>query len=240
MSKPTSPILAYIVAIYAASLLIANILANHMIVFIHWTTTAGILTFPITYILASVLAEVYGYNWARRAAWLSLALSALLALLIQLSLLLPQPEWYDGAMFAGAVGSTWRIVVASLTAFTFGKFVNDRAFRRLKQGREGMQGFPFRAMASSIGGHIVDTTIFTLVAFAGVIPRETLPEMIVIQVCLKWGYEWVALPLTIRVVKWVAAKEAAYVERCTTQFPSSGPPPGPTGTNRCVAAPKTD
>ena len=206
-----SPILAYLVAIYAASLLIANILANHMIVFLHWSTTAGILTFPITYILASVLAEVYGYTWARRAAWLSLALSALLALLIQLSLMLPQPEWYDGTMFTAAIGGTWRIVVASLLAFTLGKFVNDRTFRHLKQGREGMQGFTFRAMASSIGGHIVDTAIFTLVAFAGVIPWDSLPEMIVVQVCLKWGYEWLALPLTIRVVKWVAAKEKAYV-----------------------------
>ena len=207
----TSPILTYLIAIYVASLLIANILANHMIVFIHWTTTAGILTFPITYILASVLSEVYGYTWARRAAWLSLALSALMALLIQLSLLLPQPEWHDGTMFAAAIGGTWRIVVASLLAFTVGKFVNDRTFRHLKQKREGMQGFPFRAMASSIGGHIVDTTIFTMVAFAGVIPWDALPEMIVVQVCLKWGYEWVALPLTIRVVKWVAAREKAYV-----------------------------
>jgi len=211
MQKPTSPILAYIVAIYAASLLIANILANHMIVFANWTTTAGILTFPITYILASVLAEVYGYTWARRAAWLSLALSALLALLIQLSLILPQPEWYDGAMFRAAIGGTWRIVVASLVAFTLGKFVNDKTFRHLKQGREDLHGFTFRAMASSIGGHIVDTTIFTMVAFAGVIPWNELPGMIFIQVCLKWGYEWIALPLTIRVVKWVAAKEKAYL-----------------------------
>jgi len=211
MQKPSSPILTYIVAIYAASLLIANILANHMIVIIHWTTTAGILTFPITYILASVLAEVYGYSWARRAAWLSLALSALLALLIQLSLVLPQPVWYDGAVFAAAIGSTWRIVVASLSAFTLGKFVNDRAFHRLKQGRDGMQGFTFRAMASSIGGHMVDSTIFTLVAFAWVIPWNALPEMILVLVCLKWGYEWIALPLTIRVVKWVAAKEKAYL-----------------------------
>ncbi|MCL2425292.1 MAG: queuosine precursor transporter [Oscillospiraceae bacterium] len=209
-TNTASPILVYLVAIYTASLLTANILANHMIVVIHWTTTAGILTFPITYILASVLAEVYGYKWARRAAWLSLALSALLALLIQLSLLLPQPEWYDSSVFAEAIGGTWRIVVASLIAFTLGKFVNDKAFYHLKQGRKGMQGFTFRAMASSLGGHIVDTTIFTLVAFAGVIPWDALPAMIILQVCLKWGYEWIALPLTIKVVKWISRKESAY------------------------------
>ena len=210
--KRTSPLLVYIVAIYAVSLLIANLLANQMIVVIRWTTTAGILTFPITYILASVLAEVYGYRWARRAAWLSLALNALFAGLIQLSIVLPQPVWYDGAVFAAAVGGTWRIVIASLVAFTVGKFVNDKTFHHLKQRQDGLQGFPFRAMVSSIGGHIVDTAIFTLVAFAWVIPWNEIPGMIFILVCLKWGYEWIALPLTVKIVKWVAAKEHMYAD----------------------------
>ena len=210
--KP-KPLLVYLVAIYAASLLAANILANHMLVFIRWTTSAGILTFPLTYILASVLAEVYGYRWARRAAWLTLALNAFMAGLIQLSIVLPQPYWYDGAVFAGAVGGTWRIVVASLTAFTIGKFANDKIFAKLKGNNASLSGFTFRAMASSIVGHILDTTIFSFVAFAGigpftaVIPWSAIPGMILVGVCLKWGYEWLALPLTVKIVKKVKAYE---------------------------------
>ena len=209
VSGKPKPLLVYLVAIYAASLLAANILANHMIVVINWTTTAGIITFPITYILASVLAEVYGYNWARRAAWLTLALSALMAALIQLSMLLPGPEWYDGAYFQTAIGGTWRIVLASLTAFTIGKYANDRLFIHLKGETTGMDGFTFRAMASSIVGHVLDTTIFTLIAFAFINPWSAIPEMIIVGVCLKWGYEWLALPLTVWVVKRVRAYEAA-------------------------------
>ena len=205
--KP-KPLVVYIVAIYVASLLIANILAYHMLVFIRWTVSAGILTFPITYILASVLAEVYGYRWARRAAWLSLALNAFMAGLIQLSIVLPQPEWYDSMHFAQAVGGTWRIVLASLTAFTIGKFANDKLFIRLKAGRDNMEGFKFRAMASSIVGHVLDTAIFSLIAFAFDMPWRELPGMIFISVCLKWGYEWLALPLTVKIVKKVNEYEA--------------------------------
>ncbi|MCL2405122.1 MAG: queuosine precursor transporter [Defluviitaleaceae bacterium] len=204
--KP-KPLLVYLVAIYAASLLAANILANHMIVFIRWTTSAGIITFPITYILASVLAEVYGYNWARRAAWLTLALNALMAGLIQVSIVLPAPVWYDGVYFATAIGGTWRIVLASLTAFTVGKYANDRVFVYLKGKHDGMAGFKFRAMASSIIGHVLDTSIFMLVAFAFVNPWGAIPEMIIVSVCLKWGYEWLALPLTVKIVKKVRAYE---------------------------------
>jgi len=204
--KP-KPLLVYLVAIYAASLLAANILANHMLVFINWTTTAGILTFPLTYILASVLAEVYGYRWARRAAWVSLALNALMAGLIQLSIVLPQPEWYDGAYFQTAIGGTWRIVLASLTAFTIGKYANDRIFVHLKGKHTGLDGFKFRAMASSIIGHILDTSIFMLIAFAFIHPWRAIPEMIIVSVCLKWGYEWLALPLTVKIVKKVRVYE---------------------------------
>ena len=206
--KP-KPLLVYLVAIYAASLLIANVLANHMLVVVRFVTSAGILTFPLTYILASVLAEVYGYKWARRAAWLSLALNALLAGLIHLSIVLPQPIWYDGAVFATAIGGTWRIVLASLTAFTIGKFANDRIFIHLKGERDNLEGFTFRAMVSSIVGHVLDTTIFTLIAFAFIIPWNELPGMIFIGVCLKWGYEWLALPVTIKIVKKVNEYESA-------------------------------
>jgi len=205
------PLLVYFVAIYAASLLIANVLANHMLGAGWFQTNAGILTFPITYIIASILAEVYGYKWARRAAWLSLALNALLAILIQISILLPQPVWYDGIYFAQGVGGTLRIVVASLTAFTIGKFANDRIFIHLKGKNTGMEGFKFRAMASSIVGHVFDTTIFLFIAFGSipiwrdlpgtVMPWSDLPWNIFIGVCLKWGYEWLALPLTVFIVK---------------------------------------
>jgi len=204
--KP-KPLLVYLVAIYATSLLAANVLANHMLVFINWPISAGILTFPLTYILASVLAEVYGYRWARRAAWMSLALNALMAGLIQLSIVLPQPEWYDGIYFQTAVGNTWRIVLASLTAFTVGKYANDRIFVHLKGKHTGLDGFKFRAMASSIVGHILDTVIFSLIAFALVIPWEAIPEMIIVGVGLKWGYEWLALPLTVKIVKKVQSYE---------------------------------
>ena len=198
----------YIVGVYIASLLIANILANQMLSVFGFTASAGILTFPLTYILASILAEVYGYSWARRAAWASLALNALMAGLIWVVILLPNPYWFDDSSFFIALGNSWRVVLASLSAFTIGKFANDRLFSYLRKGRTNLEGFKFRAMASSILGHSLDSSIFTLVAFAFVIEWGVLPGMVLLSICLKWGYEWLALPLTVRLVKKVKAYEA--------------------------------
>ena len=201
------PLLVYIVGIYIASLLVANILANQMIVVARWTASAGILTFPLTYILASILAEVYGYKWARRAAWVSLALNAFMVAMIWLTILLPKPDWFSDAYFQNALGNTWRVVLASLTAFTIGKFANDRLFSYLKKGRSNMEGFKFRAMFSSILGHSLDSSIFTLVAFSFILEWDVLPSIIIVSICLKWGYEWIALPLTVELAKKVKKYE---------------------------------
>ena len=201
------PLLTYIVGIYIASLLIANILANQMIVVANWTASAGILTFPITYILASVIAEVYGYTWARRAAWSALALNALMAGFIWLTLMLPNPVWFDDIYFREAVGNSWRIVLASLMAFTIGKFANDRLFSYLRHDRTNLEGFKFRAMVSSILGHTLDSSIFTMVAFSFDIDWHILPSMILVSITLKWGYEWLALPFTVWLVKKVKVYE---------------------------------
>jgi len=212
--KQFSPLLTYIFSIYVAGLLIANVLANHMLVVGMWTTSAGILTFPFSYICASILAEIYGYKWARRAAWSALSLSALLAAMIFISTVLPQPAWYlethnYSPPFITAMSNSWRIVVASLCAFTIGKFANDRMFSYLKTKR-GSKGFVFRALASSILGHIFDGIVFSFIAFFGTMPIDQLLWMIPVGAMLKWIYEWLFLPVTLKAVKWVVKKEKEY------------------------------
>ena len=82
-------------------------------------------------------------------------------------------------------------------------------FIRLKGEHTNLEGFKFRAMASSIAGHVLDSSIFSLIAFALVVPWGALPSMIVISICLKWGYEWLALPLTVKIAKKVNDYERA-------------------------------
>ena len=204
-AEETKPILVYIIAIYVAALLIANIVANYIITIGFITVSAGILAFPLTYILSAVLLEVFGYKWARRAAWLALSLNAAMALTIQLVILFPHMGNPPSEYFATAVGGTWRIIVASLSAFAFAKFVNDVIFHKMKQKKaeSGLKGFTFRAMSSSFAGHLLDSTIFTLIAFLAVVPNDSILPMIVTSFALKWAYEWLALPLTFKIVKWV-------------------------------------
>ncbi|MCL2576768.1 MAG: queuosine precursor transporter [Defluviitaleaceae bacterium] len=223
----SSPLLMYLSVMFVAVLVISNVIANHMIQLGPFSVDAGTLTFPVTYILSDVISEVYGYKWSRRIAWTALGLNAAFALLIILIVRLPQPEWYDGIYFANALSNSWRIVIASLLAFCIGDLVDDRIFRYFREknrvkyeGKENMRGFAFRALISSLAGHIIDSNIFVFIAFAPVvfladtgIPWYALPGMILVNILLKWGYEWAVIPITYRVTKWVGTKEDNFADK---------------------------
>ena len=217
-SRVMSPLLMYLSVAFAAFLLMSNVLANRMLQVGPWSIDAGTLTFPITYILSDVFSEVYGYKWSRRIAWTSLAINAVFALLIILVVRLPAPVWHDGTHFAFALGNSWRIVIASLVAYCVGDLVDDRIFRKLrernrqKHGEENMKGFAFRALFSSLIGHILDTNIFVFIAFSFIMPWEDLPGMILLGIAFKWAYEWAVIPITYRVTKWVRAKETSFAQ----------------------------
>jgi uncharacterized integral membrane protein (TIGR00697 family) len=207
-----SPLLLMLVVVFVSFLMMSNILANQMLSFGPWTIDAGTLTFPITYVLSDVFSEVYGYKWSRRVTWYATAMNLILALFIMAAIHLPQPEWYDGSHFQLAIGGSLRIVAASLISYFFGDFTNDRIFRLMKGKNKTTKGFSIRAIASSLGGSIVDSTLFVLIAFSFVIPANEMLPMILINVVIKTAYETAILPLTCLVVKKVKKQEEQYIQ----------------------------
>lgn len=206
-----SPLLVYLVTIFVATLVISNVLSNHMIEFFGISLDAGTLTFPITYIISDVLSEVYGYKWTRRSAWVAAAMNAVFAIFIHLSCALPQPEWYAGLVFETALKGSTRIVIASIVSFVLGDWANDFVFEYMKQIQKSKKGFSLRAILSSLAGSIVDTTAFVFIAFLGAMPASEMCPMILTSIIIKTGYEVIALPLTVFVTKKVQASEDAYM-----------------------------
>lgn len=71
------------------------------------------------------------------------------------------------------------------------------------QGRH----FSARAILSTVAGESCDSLIFFPLALGGVVPTSELPKLMLWQVFLKTFYEVIALPLTIRVVKFLKTHE---------------------------------
>jgi len=211
-----SPMLAIIFACYVAMMLTSNIIANRMMDMtattfnlFSWTSSGGLLTFPLIFVFSNILQEVYGYRWSRRCANTALVLNATMLVFILIVMQTPAPVWFNETYFANALSLSVRIFIGGVVAFYISKLLNDRIFEHIrrkqgslhKKGNDRNKGFTFRAHASSFPAHILDTAIFASIAFLGAMPIDQVLIMIPIGAFSKWAIEWIIHPLTVLVVK---------------------------------------
>ena len=208
--KKVSELQLFLSVLFVTSLLISNIItAKQVLLPFGITMTGAVFIFPVTYILSDLFSEVYGYRWSRITCYLAFAMNLLMVLLFSLVIVTPAPDyWTNQEAFQTVLGSTPRVLAASLLAFILGDMVNDKVFRRMKEKHSNeLKGFGWRAILSSLAGELVDSLIFLPLAFLGQMPIATLAVMTICQVGIKTGYEVVILPITRLVVKLVSKYE---------------------------------
>jgi queuosine precursor transporter len=197
--------------LFATCLLISNILATKILMIGPWAAPAGVLIFPIAYILNDVITEVWGFAKARLIIWTGFAVNILAVLFFTAGIVIPgAPFWQNQEAFATVLGNTPRIVVASLSAYLIGSFLNAFVMSRMKVATKG-KGFGVRAIFSTLVGESADSIIFVSIAFAGIFPIGVLLTMIFTQAILKTVYEVLILPVTIWVVGFVKRIEGVDV-----------------------------
>jgi uncharacterized integral membrane protein (TIGR00697 family) len=163
--------------------------------------TAGLIVFPVSYIINDVVCEVWGYRRTRLLIWLGFAMNFFFVGMGAIADWIPGASYWDGEEgFHQIFGLAPRIAGASFLAFVCGSFVNAYVMSRMKLSSKG-KNFSARAVLSTIFGELTDSIIFFPLALGGVIPWEEMPSLVITQVTLKTLYEILVLPVTIRVVK---------------------------------------
>jgi uncharacterized integral membrane protein (TIGR00697 family) len=189
--------------LFVVCLIVSNLLETKIISLGPITATAGLMVFPISYIINDCISEVWGYRKARLIIWSGFAMNFLVVGMAQLAIMMPAaPFWESGDSFNYVFGMTSRIVIASFCAFLVGSFINAYVMSKMKISSKG-RNFSLRAILSTIAGESADSLIFFPIAFAGLIPNEELLLMVGTQAALKSLYEIIVLPLTLRIVKYI-------------------------------------
>ena len=187
--------------LFNVCLIAANLLETKVIQIGSLTVTAGLLVFPISYIINDCIAEVWGFKKARLIIWSGFAMKFFVVALGLISVAIPAaPFWEGEEHFDFVFGMAPRIVAASLMAFLVGSFLNAYVMSKMKVASRGRH-FSARAILSTLVGETADSLIFFPVAFGGIIAWRELLIMMCIQIILKSMYEVIILPVTIRVVK---------------------------------------
>jgi queuosine precursor transporter len=194
-------------ALFVTCLLTANIIAAKLVVVGGLTLTAGIVIFPISYVLGDVLTEVWGYAATRRVIWLGFACNALMVLAIWLGGELPAaPFWRGELAYHEILGHTPRILMASFAAYLIGEFANAFVLAKLKIATQG-RWLWMRTIGSTVVGQALDSVVFVTLAFAGLVPPGALARIVAGQWLVKVAYEAAATPLTYAAVAGLKSRE---------------------------------
>ena len=209
----------YVMAAFVAILLLSNLIGAAKLSTIEgFTFGAGILFFPVSYVIGDVLTEVYGYANARRCVWMGFAALIFMAFMSWVVVAMPPAAgWQGQAAYESVFGSTWRIVLASIAAFWAGEFVNSFVLAKMKVWTDGKRLWT-RTIGSTVVGQAVDSAIFYPVAFLGVWDTATVVTVMVTNWALKVAWEALLTPVTYAVVGWMKAREGVDVYDSNTEF----------------------
>ena len=194
---------AILTALSATVLIVSNLASTKMFDFfgtgLVWD--GGAILFPLSYILGDVITEIYGFKNAKKIIWTAFAMNliAVLALFI-VQLLPPGPGWENQLAYETIIGFMPRIVAGSLIAYVAGQILNSYVFVKIKEITKSKH-FWQRAIGSSLVGDLVDTIIFTTIAFIGTISTMQFVGLLVIAYVSKIVGETVLLPVTYGSVK---------------------------------------
>ncbi len=210
MNKKSS-LFAIISSLFVAVLIISNLASTKVVSVWGLIFDGGTILFPLSYIFGDILTEVYGYAKARLIIWLGFISLILMSLTFMIIQYLPAAaDWQNQAAYESILGFVPRLVVASIVAYWLGEFVNSYILSKMKIKTQGKHLWA-RTIGSTIVGEAVDTVVFSIIAFVGVLSASTLVNLILTIYVMKVGIEVLFTPVTYKIVSWLKKAEAEEV-----------------------------
>jgi uncharacterized integral membrane protein (TIGR00697 family) len=193
---------------FVTALVVSNIIAVKLVEMSGRIFPAGLVIFPLSYLLGDVLTEVYGIRSARRVIWLGFACNLLALGAIQAAIHLPALDPEFQVQFEAVLGTTWRLFLASLAAYIVGELANAYVLAYMKGATRGRWLWT-RTIGSTIVGEGLDSLIFVTIAFVGT--GAGLANPIVTTWLIKVGWETLATPITYWIVGYLKRTEGVDV-----------------------------
>jgi uncharacterized integral membrane protein (TIGR00697 family) len=199
-----------VAAFFVTALVISNIIAVKLVEISGRVFPAGLVIFPLSYLLGDVLTEVYGVRAARRVIWLGFACNLVALGAIQAAIHLPAADFWkqNQSAYDQILGTTWRLFLASLAAYVVGELANAYVLAVMKGATRGRFLWS-RTIGSTIVGEGLDSAIFVTIAFAGT--GAALANPIITTWLIKVGWETAATPFTYAIVNYLKRSEGVDV-----------------------------
>ena len=163
----------FLCAIFISSLVTCNLIANKFVTvdlgFKVFIVSAGILPYPLTFLVTDLISELYGQKKANVVVFSGFVASMFVLLFLWLGgqfNAIPDSIVNDGT-YNKVFQNAWRIIAASMIAYLFAQFIDVRIFHFWKRLTNGKHLW-LRNNGSTIASQLVDTTLVVMILFVGV------------------------------------------------------------------------
>ncbi len=163
----------YMIGMYCALIVVANILASKIVVVASFTVPAAVIVYASSFLLTDMLSEFYGKEQARKAVWAGFMANIMLVVSVYIAIIWQgAPFWENQSAFETVLKNTPRIVAASMIAYLVSQHHDVISYHWWKKR------FPehlwLRNNASTVVSQALDTVIFISLAFYGIFPIGTM------------------------------------------------------------------
>lgn len=205
-------------AVFIAVILTSNIISTKIISVGEVISTAGVLIFPLSYILGDILTEVYGFRKMKMVIWLGFFVNFFFVLVTALARIVPSaPYWLKEEAFEEILGPTPRLLLASFAGYLSGSFVNSILMAKIKLATGGRRLWE-RIMISTFAGEAIDTVLFVLIIFIGSHTVKEILSIFWLNWLLKTSYEFLLLPVTYWAIIHLKSREKMEIFDYDTKF----------------------
>lgn len=188
---------------FIASIISANVMATKLFSLFGTAMPAGVIAFPISFLVTDVINEVWGKEEASLTVKLGFLANIISMILISISIKLPPFEfWEMQEAYSGLLGSMPRITLAGFVAYIFSNAIDVNIFDALKKKHNGEKLW-IRNNVSTIIAQVADSFIFIFVAFYGVMPVKELVVTALLQLAVKSVLALLDTPFCYLGVRWV-------------------------------------
>lgn len=196
----------YLTATFCTCLVVGDLIGGKLVsgdLFgFEFTTTVGMVPFPMTFVLTDVLNEYYGKRAARFVTFVAFFMALLTYLIVAVATQIPiaeltrSPDWMgvNEAAFENVFVGSQRMITASLTAYVVAQLVDISVFSLLKQATSGRMLW-LRATGSTLVSQLIDTITITGVAWIGLLSLEEIRRIILSAYGLKLAIAILLTPI---------------------------------------------
>ncbi len=198
---------ALLTATFILALATANVIASKVIILFGFAAPAGIIVYPVTFMVTDVISEVYGKKKSRRVVWFGFAMMILLLILTRVAIWLPSAPFYKNqGAFEQIFSASNRIIVASLIAYLASQTCDVALFHFWKGVTRGRHLW-IRNNVSTMTSQLVDTVLFIFIAFYGTYTLSDCLRLIGGQYLFKFAFAILDTPFVYLGVWWAKGKE---------------------------------